>query len=211
MGPVIPGAGRARDLGLARALSIVSVVWGALAAVGAIVLGLASGTLSLIGFGLDSGIDSCASIALIWRFQIEARDPDRALRVEHLAERIVGAVLVVASVFLAVGAARALVVGGEIHPGTAQLVLLVASLVVLPPLAVAKRRVSGRLGSRALRNDALLTAAAAVLALIALVAGEVSSLGLTWADPIGSILIAAVLGRESLPSLSETSGPEAGS
>lgn len=172
----------------------------------ALSLGLAGGGLSLIGFGLDSAIDSCASIALVWRFHIERRDPERAARVEHLAERIVGGVLVVAAVVLVVGAARTLVTGAEVHPQAGQLVLLVASLIALPPLAVAKRRVAGRLGSRALRNDALLTAAAAFLALVALVAGEVAaSLGLTWADPVGSIVIAAVLGREGLATFGEGS------
>jgi divalent metal cation (Fe/Co/Zn/Cd) transporter len=206
--PDQPGAvaARARDVRLARTLSVFSVGWGAVAAVVALALGLAGGGLSLIGFGLDSAIDSSASIALVWRFHIEGRDPERAARVEHLAERIVGGVLVVAAVFLAVGAARTLAVGAQVHPQAGQLVLLVASLLALPPLAVAKRRVAGRLGSRALHNDALLTAAAAFLALIALVAGEIAtSLGLAWADPLGSIVIAAVLGREGLASLGEAS------
>jgi len=190
-------------------LSIVSVGWGAMAAVIGIALGISSGTLSLIGFGLDSAIDSGASVALVWRFHVERQDPQRAIRVEHVADRVVGAVLVAAAAALVIGAGRALLFHGEVHAGPAQIVLLVASLVVLPPLAIAKRRVAARLSSGALANDALLTAAAAVLALVALLAGAAAaSFGLWWADAVGSIVIAAVLAREAVTSLGEASRDE---
>lgn len=182
-------------------LSIASVLWGALAAVAGIAIGLASGSLSLLGFGLDSAIDSMASVALVWRFHIEGTDPERAERVEHLADRIVGAVLMVAAAALTVGAIRALLSQGEIHEAPGQLLLLGASLLILPPLAIAKRRVAGRLGSQALRNDSLLTGAAAVLALVALGALALSDLGLWWADAVGSIVIAVVLAREGWASV----------
>jgi divalent metal cation (Fe/Co/Zn/Cd) transporter len=185
------------DVRRALALSLASVVIGLVASVAALALGLTSGSLSLVGFGLDAAIDSAASAALVWRFRIERRDAERADRVEHAAERIVGAVLVVAALALTVGAVRALLIHGEAHTSTAHLVLLVVSLVILPPLAIAKRRVALRLGSVALRNDALLTGAAALLALVALVATVLAeTIGAWWADAAGTLIIAAVLARE---------------
>jgi divalent metal cation (Fe/Co/Zn/Cd) transporter len=185
---------------------MLSVAWGTTAALVGGALGVAGGGLSLIGFAVDSAIDSAASVALVWRFGLETRDPSAAERVEHLATRAVGAVLIVAAVALTIGAGRALVIGAELHAGTAQAVMLVVSLLVLPPLAWAKGRVARRLASRALANDALLTAAAAVLALVALVVGAIAtSAGFAWADPVGTIVIAAVLGREGLASLREAS------
>jgi divalent metal cation (Fe/Co/Zn/Cd) transporter len=199
-------AARDADVRLARTLSIVSVVWGALAAVSALALGVAIGSLSTVGFGIDSAIDSAASVVLVWRFHVERQDPVRAIHVEHVAVRILGVVLIVSALALLVGAVRALVVEPGIHPIPAQTVLLIASLVVLPPLAIAKRRVSGRLGSRALANDALLTGAAAVLAAVALVSTAAAGVfGLWWADPLGALAIAAVLGREGWSSLRESS------
>ena len=192
---------RTTDLSRARILSIASVVWGAVAAVAGIMIGLAAGSLSLLGFGFDSAIDSMASVALVWRFHIEASDPDRAERVEHLADRVVGAVLIMAALALMTGAVRALLAQGEIHEAPGQLALLFASLAILPPLALSKRRVAIRLGSQALRNDALLTGAAAVLALVALGALMLSDLGLWWSDAAGSIVIAAVLAREGWSSV----------
>jgi divalent metal cation (Fe/Co/Zn/Cd) transporter len=193
-----------RHLDLRRALwlSVASVVVGLVAAVAALTLGLTSGSLSLVGFGLDAAIDSAASAALVWRFRIERRDPDRADRVEYAAERIVGGVLVVAAVALTIGAARALLTHGEAHTSPAHLVLLAVSLIVLPPLALAKRRVALRLGSVALRHDALLTGAAALLALVALLATVLAeTAGLWWADAVGTIVIAVVLAREGWASV----------
>ena len=164
-------------------------------------IGAAIGSLATIGFAVDSAIDSAASLALVWRFTIERRDPARAARVEHIADRVVGGVLIVAAVFLALGAARALLAHELSAPSFPQLALLVLSLVVLPPLALAKRRVAVRLGSAALRNDALLTAAAALLAGVALGAVALGAVGLWWADAAGSLVIAAVLAREGWASL----------
>jgi len=193
---------RHANLHRALTLSIASVGIGLVAAVAALTLGLTSETLSLVGFGLDAAIDSAASAALVWRFRIERRDRERADRVEHAAERIVGGVLVIAALVLTVGAARALLTHGEAHPSTAHLVLLAASLLALPPLAIAKRRVAIRLRSKALQNDALLTGAAALLALVALLATVLAETsGLWWADAVGTLVIAAVLAREGWASV----------
>ena len=188
---------RPRDIERARVLSAISVVLGAAAAIAAIWLGVASASLSMVGFGIDAAIDASASVVLIWRFTIESRDDARGHHAEQLAERLVGIVLLVAATGLLIGAARALAFPEPVHGDTEQVVLLLVSLVALPPLAIAKRRVAIRLGSNALRKDALLTGAAAVLVVVALVAGQLApSLGIWWADAAGSIVIALVLGRE---------------
>jgi divalent metal cation (Fe/Co/Zn/Cd) transporter len=192
---------RASDVQRARALSVVSVVGGIVAAIAGALIAVTTGSLAVLGFAIDSAIDSAASMVLTWRFTTESRDPERAVRVEHAAERVVGIVLLVAAVSLAVGAARALLAHETVTPSTAQLVLLAISLLVLPPLAFAKWRVARRLSSAALRNDALLTGAAALLAGVALLAVGLAATGLWWADAAGSLVIAAVLGREGLASV----------
>lgn len=191
-------------------LSLFSVIWGAVAGAIALVLAYAAGSLSLAGFGVDAVIDSIASVALIWRFSIEGRDPERASRVEHAAERIVGAVLIAAAISLAVGAVRSLVAHSDVEATIGAVVLLVASVIVLPPLAVAKRRTASRLESGALRADALLTGAAAVLAGVSLISLLLSTTaGIWWADAIGALVIAALLGREGLGSVRLARGASA--
>jgi divalent metal cation (Fe/Co/Zn/Cd) transporter len=201
---------RQRPLRQALALSAVSVFWsGAVGAI-AITQAIGSGSVSLLGFGADAAIDAVASVALIWRFRIETTDPARATEVEHLAERILGFVLLGAAAIVAAGAARSLLLATEVEQSGTALVILVASLIVLPPLAFAKRRVGTALSSNALRADAFLTGAAAVLAVVSL-GGIVAAtnLGLHWADPIGALVIAAFIAREGLGSVRvSTEGPE---
>lgn len=186
-------------------LSALSVALGAAFAVVAMSLGVASGSLALLAFGADAAIDSAASVALIWRFRVEAADPRRAAHVDARAHRIVGWVLLGAAALVALGALRSLVFGADIHAAAASMapVLYLVSLVLLPPLALAKRRVARDLGSDALRADAFLTGAAAVLAGIGLVGFIATALGTPGADPVGALIIAAIMAREGRSSIAE--------
>jgi divalent metal cation (Fe/Co/Zn/Cd) transporter len=194
----------ARDTLLRRALllSALSILINGLAGGTAVVVGLTSGSLSLLGFGFDAAIDSAASVALVWRFTIEKREPHRAEQVERMAEAIVGVVLLVLAAYLGFSAIRALATNA--HPGgtTIGSALLVFSIIVLPPLALAKHRVARSLGSGALRADSLLTGVAALLALISLAGLGLSvTFGLTWADAIGALIVTVILVREGFGSL----------
>jgi divalent metal cation (Fe/Co/Zn/Cd) transporter len=194
--------GRSSLLQRALRLSLVSIVVGAAMGVTGVVAALSSGSLSLLGFGFDAALDSAASVALVWRFSIEARQPHRAERVEKIAEGLIGVVLLVVAVYLGVSAIRALI--DHVHPDSsaAGFVLLITSVVALTPLAIAKYRIAAALKSRALRADSILTGIAALLAAISLVSLGLSAVfELTWADAIGALVVAIVLVREGIGSL----------
>lgn len=196
---------RASDLRHALCLSALSIVWSGIVGSIAVYVALASGSLSLLGFGADAVIDAVASVVLVWRFMVETRQPHRADRVEQAAERAVGLALIALAMYLALGAVRVLVVGGHPETSTIALVLLIASVVVLPPLALAKNRVAARLQSGALRADSILTAVAALLALISLVSLAASeALGLWWADAVAALIVGAIVLREGWSSLRAT-------
>jgi divalent metal cation (Fe/Co/Zn/Cd) transporter len=188
---------RATDLKHALRLSGLNIVWSGVAGSIAVYAALVSGSLSLLGFGADAVIDSVASIVLVWRFSVEARQPHRAERVETAAERVVGLALIALALYLAFGAARALM--AQAHPETSlvSLGLLLASAVVLPSLAIAKYRVAARLGSGALRADSILTGVAAVSAVISLASlVGAQALGLWWADAIAALTVGVIVLRE---------------
>ena len=193
---------RTTDLSRAIRLSVLSIAWSGVAGSIAVYAALVSGSLSLLGFGADAVIDSVASVVLVWRFRVEARQPNRAERVETAAERVVGIALIALALYLAVGAARAVM--SEAHPETSlvSLGLLLASVAVLPPLAVTKYRVAARLGSGALRADSILTAVAAILAGISLASlAALQAFGLWWADATAALIVAVILLREGWSSL----------
>ena len=196
---------RAADLRHALCLSALSIVWSGVVGSIAVYVALTSASLSLLGFGADAVIDAVASVVLDWRFMVEARQPHRADRVEQAAERAVGLALLALAAYLALGALRVLAVGGHPETSTVALVLLIASVLVLPPLAVAKNRVAARLQSGALRADSILTAVAALLALISLVSLAASdALGLWWADAVAAMVVSVIVVREGWSSLRAT-------
>jgi divalent metal cation (Fe/Co/Zn/Cd) transporter len=163
-----------------------------------VAIALTTGSLSLLGFGVDAMLDATASVALIWRFTIERRRPDHGARVETMAEAIVGLVLLLFSVYLAAGAVGSLLAHDSPGRSAAALALLALSLAVLPPLALAKHRVASKLGSGALRGDSLLTALAALLAAIGLLSALLTAaLDAWWADAVGALVVAVLLLREA--------------
>ena len=98
---------RATDLQRALRLSVISIVWSGVAGTIAVYAALVSGSLSLLGFGADAVIDSVASIVLLWRFTVEARQPERAeLMIGVLVESplIKLGCLLVVPLFLGIGA-----------------------------------------------------------------------------------------------------------
>jgi divalent metal cation (Fe/Co/Zn/Cd) transporter len=175
-------------------LSFLTIGWNVVAGTVAVASAVVYGSISLAAFGLSMLIDTGASVALVWRFRMEERDPEGADRVEARAEVAIGIAMTAAAVYLALQSTHALWRGS--HPETAPpgIVVSVASLLFLPWLARAKWRVAQELGSKALRGDSLLTAASATLAattLLALVAN--AAFGWWWADPVAALLIAAAL------------------
>jgi divalent metal cation (Fe/Co/Zn/Cd) transporter len=193
---------RESQLGRALVLSGLSVVMSGLAGGLAVAVGLASSRLSLLGFGFDAAIDAIASIVLLWRFRIESHRPARAERAEHVAELVIGVVLIVLAAYLGVSAIQVLTSGSHPEPTIVGLGISLFSVVALPPLAVAKQRVARRLESRALRADSILTGVAAVLASVSLVGYALTEwLGISWADAVGGLIVAVVLVREGSSAL----------
>jgi divalent metal cation (Fe/Co/Zn/Cd) transporter len=205
---------RTRLLQRALLLSVLSIIVNGVLGGIAVVVGLASDSLSLLGFGLDAAIDSVASIALVWRFRTEVREPHRAERIEQVAEAVVGGVLLVLAAYLGVSAIDAIVSDAHPEPSTARTVLLLIALIVLPPLAVAKYRTAGELSSGALRADSILTAIAAVLAAIGLVSLTLEELFQVRAgDAVGALIISVIIAREgwsSIQAIRSRSGPAFG-
>jgi divalent metal cation (Fe/Co/Zn/Cd) transporter len=195
-------ATRTRHLRRAVALSALSIAWSGVAGSIAVYSALLSGSLSLLGFGADALIDAVASAALIWRFTAESRRPEEAHRFERRAEQVVGLALIALALYLAVGSVRSL--AAQAHPETTStsVVLLLTSAAVLPLLAIAKYRVARHLGSGALRADSVLTAAAAVLAVISLSSlAAMNAFGFWWADAVAGLAVAVIVLREGWGSL----------
>lgn len=123
-------------------------------------------------------------------------------RIEALAETAVGVVMFVLAAYLGMSAIGAPASNAQPEPNDIRTMLLVAAILVLPPLAIAKHRVARLLGSGALRADSILTAIAAVLAVIGILSLALEQLvHITWGDAAGALVIAAIIAREGWASV----------
>jgi divalent metal cation (Fe/Co/Zn/Cd) transporter len=186
------------------------VGWNVTVGGAAVATAVATGSLSLIGFGVNAIVDSSVSALLVWRFRVGGSgQPARAARLERLALRIAAAAFSFIAVYVLARAVLALAGGHRTTSSVFGVVEAAASLVVLPYLAIGKYRLSERLRSRALRADSLLTVSGIALAAIALV-GLLAQreLGWWWADPIAGLIIATFLGWQGVRALSDARQPQ---
>jgi len=183
-------------------LAMFTVAWNL--AEGAIALTAAAlaGSKALIGFGVDSFVESTSAAVLVWRLRVEQVDPERAERAERWALRLIGIAFFALALLVGVESIRALI--GGVRPDTSivGIVLTTVSLVVMPVLARAKRRVGVELGTRSITADSQQTMACVYLSAIVLVGLSLNALfGWWWADPLAALLVVAFLvheGREAL-------------
>jgi divalent metal cation (Fe/Co/Zn/Cd) transporter len=176
-----------------------TVLWNLTVGGAAVATAVLTGSLALIGFGINAVVDSSVSSLLVWRFWADSESADQ---VERLALRVAGAAFAIIATYLSVQGARSLLAGRHADTSLFGVVEALAALAVLPYLGVAKFRLARRLRSPALRADSLLTASGIALAMVAL-AGLVlqRATGWWWADPVAALMIAALLAWQAVESL----------
>jgi hypothetical protein len=152
---VIPYGSPQRQRMLRRAIDLewVTLGWNLLEALIAIAAATAAASVALLGFGLDSLVESASAAALLWRLRAEQAGRE-ARRAESRARRIAGGLLIGLALFVALDASAALWRGARSLPSALGLAVTSVSIVVMVWLAGAKRRCAEALGSRALAADA---------------------------------------------------------
>jgi divalent metal cation (Fe/Co/Zn/Cd) transporter len=195
----------ARALLVRRAtrLGWFTVGWNVAEGVIAISAALVAGSQALLGFGLDSGIESISASILLWRLYAERHDPDRIEQVERRAVKLIGFSFFILATFVAFDAIHSLVTISEPDASPVGIALTALSLVVMPILAYKKRRVGGEMGSRSVETDSKQSSACAYLSAVVLVGLVLNAwLGWWWADPIAAFGVAVFLVREGREALS---------
>jgi Predicted Co/Zn/Cd cation transporters len=167
----------------------------------AIGAGLLAGSIALVGFGFDSAIELVASAAALWRLNADV-NPVQRERAELLTLRIVGVLFLALALYVTLDAANALLKQEAPEESTVGIVLAAASLVVMPLLARAKRKVAIALGSRALRAESQQTQLCTYLSAILLGGLTLNAFfGWWWADPAAALVMVPIIGREGLQAL----------
>jgi cation diffusion facilitator family transporter len=186
-------------------LEYLTVGWNIVEGVIAVGAGLTAGSIALIGFGVDSFVETISGAVLIWRLSAEARgnlDEEAVELVEHRAERLVGVAFLILAAYVGYEAIRSLLNNEEPAASPVGIALTALSIVVMLCLARAKRQTGIELGSRALIADAQQTYACWYLSVVTLAGlGLNAAFGWWWADPLAALGIVVLLVREGIEAL----------
>lgn len=196
-GVAVSGRRRARAVRRSRRLNRLTLGWNAVEGVVAVAAGLAAGSASLVGFGLDSGIEVSAALALTWRLRQEQRD-ECMEPFDRRAVRVVALSFAALAVYVGVESTRDLVTGSEPDTSVPGIVVAGLSLAVMPWLARAKAALAPVLGSQAVAAEARQTVLCAVLSGVVLAGLALHAApGWWWADPAAGLVIAALAAWEA--------------
>jgi divalent metal cation (Fe/Co/Zn/Cd) transporter len=175
-------------------LEYASMAWMTVEAAVAIVSGIVASSIALIGFGLDSVIEFFAAAVVVWQLRgtVSEKRETRALR-------LIGGTFFALAAYLTVESITDLVSHNRPEQSTAGIAVTAAALVIMPLLALAKRRTGQLLGNRTLIADAAESAFCAFTSAAALVGiGLNAWLGWWWADPAAALVIAGLAAREGI-------------
>jgi divalent metal cation (Fe/Co/Zn/Cd) transporter len=177
-----------------KLLSWLSLAWMTVEGAVAIAAGIVAGSIALIGFGLDSGVEGIASLVIVWRFTGHRVFSHVA---EERAQKLVAVQFFLLAPYVAFESVKSLV-GGE-HPDVSWvgIGLAIGSVIFMPMLGIAKQRLADQLGSAATAGEGRQNMLCAYLAgalLVGLLGNAI--VGAWWLDPAVGLLIAGVAVKE---------------
>lgn len=194
-------AGGGERIGLiarGRRLEYLTIGWNIIEGMIAVGAGLVAGSTALVGFGIDSFIESLSGGALLWRLRSDANAEKR----EKIALRFVGVSLLALAAYVSYEAIETLYRREAPEQSYVGITLSVVSLMVMPLLARAKRKVAAKLNSRALQADSKQTDICAYLSAILLGGLALNALfGLWWADPVAALAMVPIITKEGVGAL----------
>ena len=182
-------------------LEYISLGWNLVEGGVAIAAGIIAGSVALVGFGVDSFVESTSAAVIIWRILAETRnraEPDKIFAIERRAQKFVALSLAVFGLYLLFESGSAIALKERPEVSHTGIVLAVLSLGVMWWLARSIRRVGQDLHSHAIEADSTQTLACWWMSLSLLVGLGLNALfGWWWTDPLAGIAISGLMLREA--------------
>jgi divalent metal cation (Fe/Co/Zn/Cd) transporter len=193
---------RAAIVATGKRLAYFTVIWNLLEGFVSLIAGLLAGSISLVGFGLDSFIEVASGLTVLWRMNVD-HDLEARKRNDDLALRLIGYSFLALAAWLIFESTNSFIDEKAPDRTIAGIVIAALSMIVMPILSRAKRKVASQLGSGAMNADAKQTDFCAYLSMIVLTSVLLNFfLGWWWADPVAGAIMAVIIGKEGIsPSL----------
>jgi divalent metal cation (Fe/Co/Zn/Cd) transporter len=205
----LPASAHRADVQRGVWLAAVTVAWMVAEAALALGAGIVAHSLLLVAFGLDSVIELISGAVLLWRLLVEARggDRERVERAERRATWIVAVALGGLCVYVLVTAGYGLFARAQPASSPVGIGVSLAAAVVMPLLALAKRRVATRIGSEALKGDAASSLTCGYMAATVLVGLVLDALlGWWWAEDVAALVFLVWLLGETREAFDDARG-----
>lgn len=184
-----------------RRLEYFTIFYNSLEGLIAVSTGLLAGSIALVGFGFDSVIEVTSGATLLWVLQRQRNESQRE-EDEGIALRIVGSCFLLLAGYVGYEAIVALYYQETPERSLVGIILAIASLIVMPLLTRAKRRVARELNSTAMAADAKQTEFCTYLSAILLGGLLLNALlGWWWADPAAALVMVPIIGKEGIEAL----------
>jgi divalent metal cation (Fe/Co/Zn/Cd) transporter len=186
-------------------LSYFTVGYNLIEGLVSVIFGAAAGSFALIGFGLDSFIESLSGSVMIWRFSRHGIiSPEEEERIEQRAITLIAYAFFALGAYVLIESLRNLYLGERPEHSLPGIIIAIVSLIVMPVLFFLKRRTGRTLKSKSLLADSKQTLACMMLSSVLLIGLGLNYLwGLWWADPTASAVIAVLLLREGYTAYKE--------
>jgi divalent metal cation (Fe/Co/Zn/Cd) transporter len=184
-----------------KQLEYFTIAWNSLEGLVAVVAGGFAGSISLVGFGIDSFIEVTSGGVLLWRMSIDA-DVQKRERREELSLRIVGVCFLALAAYVGYESISDLAGRKAPEHSIPGIILACVSLVVMPLLSRAKKKVGNDLGSAAMHADAKQTDFCVYLSAILLLGLVLNAaLGWWWADPVAALIMVPLIAKEGVDAM----------
>lgn len=178
-----------------RRLAYLTIGWNSLEGIIAVGAGILTGSIALVGFGVDSVIEVSSGAIILWRL---ASGEHR----ERIALRLVGFSFVALAAYVAFDAIKSLVYGELPEASYVGIAIAALSLIVMPILARAKRKVAAELNSNAMKADSRQTDLCTYLSAILLGGLFLNAVfGWWWADPVSALIMVPIIAKEGIEAL----------
>jgi cation diffusion facilitator family transporter len=181
-------------------LSYFSMAYNIIEFILSIIAGFLSNSIALIGFGLDSLVESLSAGIMIWRFRKHGRiSKEEEERIEKKAEKLVGYTFLILAAYILYESIDKLVTSEIPDPSLFGILIAAASLIIMPVLYYVKNRTGKEIGSKSLVADSKETLACTFLSVALLLGlGANYLFGFWQADPIVGFVIVLYLVREGI-------------
>ncbi len=192
---------RAAAVRFGRHLEYFTIGYNSLEGLIAVVAGLLAGSIALVGFGFDSLIEVTSGLTLLWRLRADV-DEERRERAEAISLRIVGVCFVILAIYVSYDSIKSLIRREAAQESLIGIVLAAVSLIVMPLLVRAKRKVARGINSGAMMADSKQTELCTYLSGILLVGLLLNALlGWWWADPVAALIMVPIIVKEGIEAL----------